>query len=478
MLSWSTTLALLMLSTSGATGSDTPEPRVGGKWLPCGRTAALRGDLSPGLAGSHPRELVDGLRGRMFFTADDGEHGRELWASTGPGGVGTHLVKDILPGAGSSGARELVQMGGTTYFVANDGEHGAELWKSDGTDVGTVLVKDVWPGQAGAAPQELLVVNGVLYFTADDGVNGRELWRSDGTEAGTALLHELVPGPGDAGIHQLTSWSRQLVFVSNDTQGRPTLWKSTGLINGLTPLFSSTGETAFSTLTPVNNRLFYLHHLGRGATDLYVTDTKTWRSTALRRFTGTPPHDLTAMGGGLYFGAGAGGFDTDSLGDELWKSDGTAQGTVLVADIALGPAGSSPASLVVAGERLYFSADDQARGRELWTSDGTAVGTTLVVDLRPGAEGGEPRGLVALQNHLFFSARVSGLGHQAWTSDGTAENTWPLDAVAIHLQDAEPRLFARSSWDVFFIANDGVHGHELWSLPFRPQDSCAPAPAP
>ena len=54
------------------------------------------------------------------------------------------LVKDIWP-TGSYIPRNLANVNGTLFFAANDGLNGLELWKSDGTEVGTVMVKDVGP---------------------------------------------------------------------------------------------------------------------------------------------------------------------------------------------------------------------------------------------------------------------------------------------------------------------------------------------
>jgi ELWxxDGT repeat protein len=110
----------------------------------------------------------------------------------------------------------------------------------------------------------------------------------------------------------------------------------------------------------------------------------TWDVVVLKSgLTGFPfPLDIAlATERVLYFTASDG-----VHGNELWKTDGTPEGTVMVADIRPGAGDSLPQGFFALGRTLYFSADDGVHGRELWKSDGTPAGTRLVEDIRPGSE--------------------------------------------------------------------------------------------
>jgi len=93
----------------------------------------------------------------------------------------TFTSVDINPGADSSNPVRFTLANGKVFFDANDGVHGYELWVTDGTVGGTQLVSDIWPGTSGSSPNFLTAFNNKLYFAADDSVHGNELWVSDGT---------------------------------------------------------------------------------------------------------------------------------------------------------------------------------------------------------------------------------------------------------------------------------------------------------
>lgn len=137
--------------------------------------------------------------GKLFFTADDGSNGVELWSSDGtPGGTG--MVKDIaanFESAFDAGTFYATSYQGKCYFVANDGVNGNELWVSNGTDGGTTMVKNIAGGDTSGVTAYgdplLTVYRNKLYFFANSATGfDDELWETDGTGANTVASQSFM----------------------------------------------------------------------------------------------------------------------------------------------------------------------------------------------------------------------------------------------------------------------------------------------
>ena len=123
------------------------------------------------------------------------------------------MVKDIRPGPDPSVPSYLTAVGGTLFFEANDGVHGQELWKSDGTEAGTVIVRDAQPGGSASFPGDLTSASSMLFYTARDEQHGIELWKSDGTEAGTMMVKDIWPGPDSSVVSPPEGSGRHAVLL-------------------------------------------------------------------------------------------------------------------------------------------------------------------------------------------------------------------------------------------------------------------------
>ncbi|MEB3320201.1 MAG: ELWxxDGT repeat protein [Cyanobium sp.] len=118
------------------------------------------------------------------------------------------FVRDIRPGSNGSTPSWLTAVGSTLYFTADDGVNGFQLWRSDGTAGGTQLVAS--SRQFSSGPTNLTALGSTLFFTASDGISGAELWKSNGTAAGTVLVTDIEAGSRGS----LPSFSRRLTISS------------------------------------------------------------------------------------------------------------------------------------------------------------------------------------------------------------------------------------------------------------------------
>src|SRR5262245_12758726 len=93
---------------------------------------------------------------------------------------------------------------------------------------------------------------------------------------------------------------------------------------------------------------------------------------------GSSPIELTKFGPYFYFAA------APFSENEIWRTDGTSAGTVLVKHLGVAGANNAMSLAAVNSTVFVFSASDSA-GREPWRSDGTAAGTFRLGDFNPGA---------------------------------------------------------------------------------------------
>jgi ELWxxDGT repeat protein len=337
-----------------------------------------------------------------------------------------HRLADLNPGGASSSPADFTGVGGSTYFTAVGAGSGRELWWTDGNSA--TRVADIRPGPASSDPSELINLGGVLVFVADDGVHGRELWRYDGVNP-PAMAADLS-GLGGSNPGDLVNAAGTLFFhAQSDPATGDELWKYDGF-NPPVMLAPMPGGIAFTG--------------------------------------GSDPTDLTAVGGTVYFWAN----DSPMHATELWKSNGTDSGTVLVEDInttfepppGSGFLGQERLPMAAVGGQLLFDANNDTDGIELWKYDGTNPPVeALAADggINPGAGGSTPAGITDINGTAFFSANDGTNGIELWKSDPPYTGASLISDVNPGL-NSYPEKFTPVNGSVFFSAQNGLDGTELW----------------
>ena len=406
---------------------------------------------------------------RLYFAAARADDGPGLWASDGSA-EGTTLV------AAGLRVEEAVAGPDRLFFAGGDAEAPRKPWVSDGTAAGTVMLSPLEVGEpifsegpAEAFAHELVVLGGTLFFAEGGQRFGQRLWASDGTPAGTRVVRDLNPdwGGACAGLvcpptdypRALVAAGGRLFFVGRDDEHGAELWTSDGTEAGTTlvvDLRPGRASAEPADLTPAGRHVYFTAAKHRR---LWRTDGTAAGTVGVRGLGKADPRELTALGERLYL-IGARG-----SGDSLYACEPGCERAVRLRTLRSRGRPGFARDLTAVGERLFFAVFTDRTGEELWTSDGTAAGTRLVPQIAPGARGSHPQSLTAVDGRLFFAADDGGKGLELWTSDGTAEGTCRVDDVAPGSLPSAPAEMTALGDLVFFAADGGAVGRELWSVP-------------
>jgi ELWxxDGT repeat protein len=428
---------------SGADGSGQELWRTDGT----AAGTALFKDINPGAGSSNPIEFTT-TTAQLFFYADDGTHGSELWATDGSV-AGTRLVRDIDAGPSGSltGLEQSFAFGDRIYFQANDRFHGSEPWVSDGTESGTQMIADLYPQTVGSSfPYVLVPAADRFYFVTarSDDTSLPSLWTTDGSASGTTHLFTFTNTLEQPPV----AIGNTLFFTSNGD-----LWKSDGTASGTTRL-KALSLSNIDSVIAINDHL-YIHGYSQQGYGTSVVD-ENGNSVLWLEYSGQP----VPFAGKVYY---------DSDGHAIAYTDGTPAGTHVAWHIPAGLTKTSP--LYPGGGSLFFFMATHPGGTDndlqLWKSNGTAEGTQLVKSL--GAAGASSKGVAAAGQTLFFV-----LGTDLWRSDGTADGTFKLKTIGdTTFAWSDAFAIAALGDRVLFVGTDADHGRELW-VSDGTAESCSP----
>lgn len=402
----------------------------------------------------------------VYFFADDGVVGRELWKTDGTG-AGTVLVKDLKPGPEEAyvfrGSEPYHPVGpprghrGIFYFaVSTDDPRNRNVWRSDGTDAGTFPLTRF---PADVQIRHFLPFGDKLAFGGPQDT----LWLTDGTVKNTRPAVEFFPELEGLRVNWACRGNPDLALVLSDEQGTWFSWLDSQGVARLqhaskvsdTVVWNGTRYILLTTDLPENYQLWRTDGTLRGTVPIVKSDS----SSPVRDLEGLHPleHRMLLVG------------TDDKHGKELWATDGTPEGTVLVKDIREGPDESQIHQMIVSGGRVFFSANDGRHGPELWVSDGTPEGTRMLKDIYPLSGRGEPYNLVDLNGTLLFSARSEEYGEELWRSDGTPEGTWMIKDINPGPAHSEPYHGVNLNGVLIFSARSAKYGEELWRSDGTPE---------
>lgn len=366
--------------------------------------------------------------------------------------------------SGNSNPANLIAFNGKIFFSANNGVVGTELWTTDGTETGTVLVKDIRTGTAttSSSPNNFFQFNNKLYFTAFS--TSSELWTTDGTEAETTLV-DLMPSITGESPQRFVELGGLAYFTVGgqpgtgaETTNKLVQWDGGDTSTSPAVQVADAGagyESVLSEMAVLNNKLIiYMNYSTDDATignELYNYDPSTDLFTLIKDIEEGPGDsgisNFVLIGSELYFESGSG---------ILWKTDGTTAGTVAVTAAA---SISGATNLFNWNGKLYFEGDAGA-GDQLYVYDPIENTLTNISNISGGTTTNDhdPSDYAVLGNFMYYAGEVA---------DDTKQYLFRTDGITV--ERVSSTIFdiddlAVLNGKLYFEGDNNTTGNELYML--------------
>lgn len=360
----------------------------------------------------------------FYFNAkNNNTNGFELWKTDS---ISTRMVFNVAKGKKSkdllsSNCRDINVSNNRIFFIADDGIHGRELWTSNENNISEAhIVKNIQNNNTkSSAPTNFKVATNQIYFTASTFIKNdpsdpifNDVYRYDTIKDSLSLIFESDETSKSPNL--VTIFKNRLFFSGSDSFSSTYYEKADKTGFTIFPLSLSSGYPS----AIVNNELLFAASTHSSASDrLYKINKQD--SLELVSTKPTSIWSMAELNNVLYFQAQH--RLTPQNGIELWRSDGTDAGTFMLKDINIGyDSGLNRGKLFKAGNYLYFGASNSSNGTELWRTDGTLEGTIKVASLSTSSNNPIVSFLSVYENKIFFSVSDAEKGsyfNRLWVTD-------------------------------------------------------------
>lgn len=392
-------------------------------------------NLNPNFSGSSYPSNFTVFNGELYFTADDGVNGRELFKTDG---TTITLVKDINVGSGSSSNHSdnmmaMLEENGFLYFFAEDTSGtGYDLWKTDGTEAGTIKVSELNTNEVTGLNLNFKKLGNSLYFVyTDSNTSHKEIYKYEPLSSNQTSVLNVYPSNNSSGYGYLTIFDNKLFAVADGK-----IYYTNGATNGFVFL-GTNGITAFNKLTVLNDELFFFGNSStNGNQDVYkcfynpaendyrvqlVYDFNDGGSGFLNPLPGSLSDNgipyFTSLNNKLYFTAREQSSPNGGLVYQIYETDGTTT-QIAIPITHSGSPSSRPIYWITANNnKLYFLMSGDNSPEQLWEANpDDGMFTQLSSYTGPITQPRQifTRPLKSWNNNIYVEGITTAEGYELW----------------------------------------------------------------
>ena len=385
--------------------------------------------------GSNPYYLTT-FNGHVYFNAINSDGNIYIYKTDGTSSGTTQFTNS--PGAPLMYDTQFNSLETNDYllFYSGNTPNQYHLYKLDGNIIETIFSHNFSFG--------FKVVNGTIYLNTNTG-----LYTTNGTTSGTTLLSSEINGK----VMGYTSLNN--IVCSNFIDNYNAIWScntSTGEATEILNAGSSTQDASIDKLSVIDDELLIFSYYNE-ASNTY----ELWKSDGSENGTSMLSEieyiqESTTYNGNYVF------IINKNSNYELWKSDGTVAGTQLVKTLTSGGLNHYSSNFVEINDILYFViTTSDTNDSVLWQSNLTEPGTIAVANSSIFSNTTEL--YVHTDNYIYFSGYNATTGAELWKTDGTLANTTMVKNIRSGTNPSSPSNFT-SLGDILIFSAYGSSGRE------------------